>query len=110
MSDLPYKSWKHTPLDPSPPPPNSPAARVPPPSAVPFYRVFQAALLRNRGWAEVMMAAALVGAGVAWWRQRPASAEDEDSNAAGAGSGGGVVERGDADSRYQQVQVVRERQ
>ena len=82
MSDLPYKSWKNTPLDPTPPPPGSAASKLPPPTTAPFYRVFQLALVRNRVLAEVMLASALLGAGVAWWRQRVANQSVADSNSA----------------------------
>lgn len=114
MSDLPYKSWKNTPLDPTPAPPNSPASKLPPPATAPFYRVFQLALLRNRVLAEVMMASALLGAGVVWWRKRATIEGWEESGSEDGGGratiGSAGADHGQPNTHCQQVKVVRERQ
>jgi len=111
MSDLPYKSWKNTPLDPTLPPRNSPASRLPPPTTAPFYRVFQLAVVRNRVLAEVMLASALLGAGVVWWRQRAESRGKQDGNSDGGKASNGVgAGRGELSTAHQPITVVRERQ
>ena len=112
MSDLPYKSWKNTPLDPTPPAPGSPASKLPPPTTAPFYRIFQHALVRNKLLAEVMLASALLGAGVVWWskhseREREAGM-GRGENRAGASANG--ARSGTPDTPYEPVTVVRERQ
>ena len=112
MSDLPYKSWKNTPLDPTPPAPGSPASKLPPPTTAPFYRVFQHALVRNAVLAEVMLASALLGAGVVWWSKHSEEEREAQSgrggNAASASASG--AKSGAPDTRHEQITVLRERQ